>query len=174
MPDFYGIDEEHQNNLFHALENEKLTKMETHSIVEEWLYSTNNIHTPLYKCSTCGESYYKMKVNFLSINLLSSLKIEGSKLEKYNKLSDQLKKSWNVFNFNRLSYKSTSNDIFGREDKISVENNNVQELPFNSNSEVYHFIYKFGFKVNKSELVNYYKTYLQIKYPEISYDKPKK
>ena len=89
IPDIYGIDEEHQNDLLEALENEKLTELETYAIVQEWLKSENNIHTPLYKCSACGESYYKMKVNFLLIKSLSSLKLNETKLLKYNKLSNE-------------------------------------------------------------------------------------
>ena len=103
LPDFYGIDHEHQDDLLEKLEHEKLSDKESYAIVEEWLKSENNIHTPLYKCSACGESYYKMKVNFLLINFLSSLKLNELKLIKYNKLSDELKKSWNVFNFNHLN-----------------------------------------------------------------------
>ena len=79
--------------------------MEKYSIVNEWLNSVNNIHTPLYKCSSCGESYYKMKVDFILIQSLSILKLKESKLEKYNKLSNELKRSWNVFNFNHIIFK---------------------------------------------------------------------
>jgi hypothetical protein len=171
MPDFYGIDEEHQNVLYEALEDEKLTDMEKYSIIQDWLKSENNIHTPLYKCSACGESYYKMKVNFLLIGLLSLLKLNETKLIKYNKLSEVLKKSWNVFNFYRINKNNDNKPTTNNNDNDNMEVESPLLSPsINNHIDIYHLIYKFGFKVEKSELRKYYDTSLKEKYHNTSYD----